>query len=128
MNPSLERVAKAWLIAWGISYIATAAFAPGIGGSSVEGAVVYSLLGAAILAAVACRTYTAHARALVPSPIWIVGRWLLAILGLIEVIGCVASWTGLSMWNVPFANKEMFQVSMAAADLISAVFMFLLAE
>jgi hypothetical protein len=41
--------------------------------------------------------------------------------------GGVASWTGLVQWNVPFVNVELFQVSMAFADLLSAVFMFVIA-
>ena len=42
------------------------------------------------------------------------------------VYGGVTSWTGVAEWNVPF-NPEMFQISMGFADLLSAVFMFILA-
>ena len=56
-----------------------------------------------------------------------IGQFLLFILGLVEVYGGIASWCGLGIWNVPFPNIELFQVSMAFADLLSAVFLFYLA-
>lgn len=53
-------------------------------------------------------------------------RMMFFVQGVLMVYGGVASWTGLAVWNVPF-NLEMFQVSMAFADLLGAVFLFVLA-
>lgn len=140
MRDVLNRFAVAWLLAFGISYIATAIFAPGVAGDPVQGMIVYTLLGVAILAAVALRTFTESQEVSVPlkpgvkmrieveGPRRNLGRVLLAVLGVIEVIGCVTSWTGVGVWNVPFPNKEVFQVSMALMDMVSAVFMFCLAS
>jgi len=55
-----------------------------------------------------------------------IGRMALFILAVFEVWGGVVSWTGIVLWQVPFPNKEFFQVSMAFADLLSATFMFTL--
>ena len=141
---SLERVAKAWLIAWGIGYIVTAAMTPSIGGEEKLGTAVYALLGMVILMSLACRLLPERREGPMPvlsgkefvrmapyeieGPRRNFGRVMLALLGVVMVVGCVASWTGATVWNVPFANKEMFQVSMALLDLVSAVFMFILAE
>jgi len=140
MRDVLNRFAVAWLLAFGISYIATAIFAPGIAGDPVQGMIVYTVLGLVILAAVALRTFTESQEVSVSlrkevkmdirvmSPIQNLGRVLLAVLGVIEVVGCVTSWSGVAVWNVPFPNKELFQMSMAFLDMLSAVFMFLLAS
>lgn len=52
---------------------------------------------------------------------------LLVVLAMLSVYSGVASWTGKAIWAVPFANKEIFQVSMAFLDLLGAVFMLDLA-
>lgn len=57
----------------------------------------------------------------------IIIRVMFFVQGVPMVYGGVASWAGLAVWNVPFNNPEMFQVSMAFADLLGAVFLFILA-
>lgn len=114
---SLDRFAVAWTIMWGISYIMVALFVPAV---SDTPALAYGVFGAVIL--LCCYLY------LSPNKFERdVARCLFFGLGVMEVFGGVASWTGLSRWNVPFMTVEAFQVSMAFADLISAAFMFNLA-
>ena len=116
---SLRKFAVAWLLMWAFAYIMTAFFAPYIGaGDVIVNFAIFYALGSWILCSLILY--------------WVerfrfIGRIFLFILGLVEVFGGIASWCGLVVWNVPFANKEIFQVSMAFADLISAVFMFYLA-
>ena len=43
-----------------------------------------------------------------------------------EVIAGVMSWTGALRWNLPFANTEVFQVSMAFMDIVASVWLFVL--
>lgn len=119
---SLRKFAVAWTLMWGLAYIMTAFFAPWTSGIDTDAtSLLYFFLGAFIIASVGLVN-------LAKMEIYIsLGRLLLFIFGVIEVFGGIASWTGLALWNVPFPNKELFQVSMAFADLLSAVFMFYLA-
>lgn len=116
---SLRKFAVAWNLMWGLSYVIVALFAPWIGGEEVTiNIVLYMALGISILLSLALlNRKKGHS----------VGRGMLAILGVVSVYGGIASWTGLTLWNVPFPNRELFQVSMAFADLLGAVFMFFLA-
>lgn len=113
----LERFAVAWLLMWGLSYIFAALLAPEISGDVTHGRIAFSFIGVAILAALLLLRTSGR----------IIGRLLLLILGVPEVICGVASWTGIIIWNVPFMDKALFQVSMAFLDLVSATFMFFLA-
>lgn len=103
---------------WGLAYIITALIAPWVGDSDIGvNAIIFAGLGAwTLLSLVALYSNRP-----------LVGRISLFSLGVAEVFGGIASWVGIGIWNVPFPNKELFQVSMAFADLISAVFMFILA-
>ena len=115
---SLERFAVAWTIMWGMSYIVTALFAPEItGDTTLVGTLLFSILGTLILITLIL-LHTKRER---------IGKFLFGVLGCMMTFGGVASWTGLVRWNVPFVVVDLFQVSMAFADLISAVFMFVLA-
>ena len=113
----LKDLAEAWIIMWGISYIITAIVAPSI---SDAPAILYGVLGAFILFMVLLK-HLAYDK---------FGYRILAGaffgLGIAMVYGFVVSWSGAGLWNVPFPNKELFQVSMAFADMLSAVFLFLL--
>jgi len=113
----LTKFSIAWNIMWGLCYALAALFTPYI----AEGYTwLYVILSIAILSSILCLF----------SKVTLViysGRICLFILAIIEVFGGITSWSGLYTWNVPFPNKEIFQVSMAFADLISAVFMFALA-
>lgn len=116
----MRKFALAWLLMWALSYFAVATLAPGVGGTSERvGAALYTLVGGLILIAL---TLTVTQSPMLRGT----GKLMLLVLGLFEVWGGVASWTGVSIWNIPFANKELFQVSMAFADLISAAFMLYL--
>jgi hypothetical protein len=113
----LKDLAEAWTIMWGLSYIMVALVAPSI---SEVPALGYGVLGFFILF-MAFLTHIAYDK---------FGYDVLAgaffALGIAMVYGGVVSWTGTGLWNIPFPNKELFQVSMAFADLLSAVFMFML--
>jgi hypothetical protein len=113
----LKDLAEAWIIMWGVSYIAVALIAPSISDVSPVG---YGVLGGFILFCVFMK-HIAYDR---------LGYLVMAgaffALGIAETYGGVVSWTGAGLWNVPFPNKELFQVSMAFADMLSAVFLFLL--
>jgi hypothetical protein len=104
---------------WGLAYIVTAFIAPNV--SPDTPALFYGIFGGLILF---CLLLQRLGNDKVGDAIT---RCLWCALGAIEVFSGVASWTGYGLWNVPFPNKELFQVSMAFADLISAVFMFVLA-
>jgi len=114
---NLKDLAEAWTIMWGISYIITALVAPSI---SDTPAILYGWLGALILFMV-LMMHLAYDK---------VGYRIVAIvffaLGIMMTYGGVVSWTGAGLWNVPFPNKDLFQVSMAFVDMLSAVFLFLL--
>lgn len=51
---------------------------------------------------------------------------LLFVGGIIEVVGGVASWAGLTKWNVLWTvgYDPLAQISMAVLDLVAAVFLF----
>ena len=113
----LRRLSVAWCLMWGLCYLVVAVTTPWI--SDVSN-IVYASLGAWILLSLAL-LYLVHDR---------FGRAIIRMMffaqGVLMVYGGVTSWTGLAVWNVPF-NPEMFQVSMAFADLLAAVFLFVLA-
>lgn len=121
MRSNFELFAIAWLLMWGLAYIATAIFAPWIAGDAADGTFLYAALGCLILVFLALYIMAYNKLGYVFTAIF------LGILGILEVYGGIASWTGLMIWNVPFANLEIFQVSMAFADLISAAVFFYLA-
>jgi hypothetical protein len=113
----LRRFAVAWCLMWGLCYVVVAVAAPWI---SDLNNIVYASLGAWILLSLVL-SYSTHDR---------FGRIIIRVMffvqGVLMVYGGVASWAGLAVWNVPFNNPEMFQVSMAFADLLGAVFLFIL--
>jgi len=115
----LKRFAVVWNIMWGLSYIIVAAVAPWIAdGDILTNISLYIGLGLAILIGLILRLSTKHQ---------LLGRIILAFTALIEIYGGITSWTGITRWNISSPNPEIFQVSMAFADLISAVFMLTLA-
>lgn len=116
---NLMKVALAWTTMWGISYIITALITPTI--SLDTPPLFYGCLGLVILIGVLAKILAHDTVGFV-----LVGL-LFAVLACFMVYGGVASWAGLGIWNVPFANKEIFQVSMALADFIAAAFMFTIA-
>ena len=115
---NLKTLAIAWILMWGMSYIMVALVAPWIADTPP---LVYGALGAFILFCLLLRhiAYDELGNNIV--------RIIFFCLGTLMVFGGITSWTGVALWNVPFPNVEIFQVSMAFADLLSAVFMFVLA-
>jgi len=113
----LKRLAVAWCLMWGISYLVVAVTTPWI--SEVSN-IIYASLGAWILLSLAL-LHLVHSK---------IGHIIIRLMffaqGVLMVYGGVTSWTGIAVWNVPF-NPELFQVSMAFADLLAAVFLFVLA-
>lgn len=116
---NLKTLALAWTLMWGLTYIMVALVAPNIALDTP--ALFYVFLGFFFLTTLVLRyvAYEKLGRTIV--------RCLFFGLGVFEVVGGVMSWTGAGLWNVPFADVALFQVSMAFADLFSAVFLFVLA-
>ena len=102
---------------WGISYIIVAIVAPWI---SDMPNIVYAFLGAWILLSLALSHF-------VHDKLLMIVQGMFFIQGCLMVYGGVTSWTGLTVWNIPEGNIELFQVSMAFADMLGAVFLFVLA-
>ena len=114
----LRSFALAWNIMWGLCYVLVALIAPDIAGLPfLFGGILYASLGIILLAAVGLSLFGTHAN---------FGRLVFFVMGVLMVWAGVESWTGLGLWKVPFENKELFQVSMAAADLLSGASMFFL--
>lgn len=101
---------------WGGAYIATAIFAPQISGDTFLGTVFYTILGIVTISSVLIQKYDKTMGSIILFPLAVVG-----------IYGGVASWSGIATWNVPFPNKELFQVSMAFGELVTAVLMLYLA-
>jgi len=116
----LENFAVSWLIAWGMSYIATAIFAPSIAGDFRVGILTYTLVGILIIATSTLKWFPNT------NPFDRIRRFTLFVLASMSILSGVQSWTGVLIWNVPFASKELFQITMAFMDFISAVFMLIL--
>jgi len=104
---------------WAISYFAVATIAPGISGDPND-VWLYAGFGGALLIGV---ILTQLSSVVLNS----IGKVVLFLLAVISIGSGIASWAGVEIWNVPFLSKELFQVSMAFADLIAAAFMFVLA-
>ena len=115
---NLELFAGAWVLMLGLSYIIVAIFTPNI---SDMNPLAYIMLGSVFLFALVLE-HLAYDK---------LGHFFVRILwiglGILMTYGGITSWAGIAIWNVPFPNKEIFQVSMACMDLLSAVFMFVLA-
>lgn len=120
---TLTEFALCWVLMWGIAYIATAIYAPSIGGDPLPSSVIYFALGSVLIIVVLIRAFKHDPTELLSY----CPRVVLFVIALLEIYGGIVCWTGLAIWNVPFANKELFQVTMAFADLVSAVLMMHLA-
>jgi hypothetical protein len=118
---SLKKLAISWTAMWALSYIVVAFEAPSISDVSP---ILYGLLGVILLV-------MSMVSAVEPEEATVNGILSLVYLFIahLMVYGGVTSWTGTFIWNVPFEEKELFQVSMAFADFISAaVIIFLSGE
>jgi hypothetical protein len=118
-----NRLVVSYLAVWAFSYIIVAIFAPQISGDPLFGRLVYMCIGAVLLVSLWLFSDRPAGLNLKANRI---GQVFLLVLSIVSVYGAVTSWTGLATWNVPFANKELFQVSMALANMIAAVLMFYL--
>jgi len=133
---TMEKIAVSWLLVWASSYLLTCVCAPGIAGDVNSGCVSFGLMGFAILGGLILFYYNRTEEIPLPEgkyqmtkirPYINTARCVFTILALVSVYGCVTSWAGLVIWNVPYQGQAVVQVSMALADLISAVFMLILA-
>lgn len=119
----MRKFALAWLLMWALSYVAVAILAPDISGDVVYGRLLYLVMAIAILCS---WNLLELSRIRINKQMELIAKVCLFALAVIEVFSAIASWSGVAIWNVPFPNKELFQVSMAFADLISAAFMIYL--
>jgi len=103
-----------WILMWAMTYIVVPFVAYNI--LPQTPGWFYEVYGWLIVATLMCLAFR-------NPKIKTVGSLLLFILVVLQVESGVQSWTGAAVWNVPFASKEIFQVSMAFADLVAAVFM-----
>lgn len=115
-NMKFRDLAVAWNVMWALTYVFVAVLAPTI---STAPAFAYGALGAVLLFVVLVQYVATDA----------LGRKLSAFalipFALLMVYGGVDSFTAATgYWNVPFASLELFHVSMALADLLSAFFLF----
>ena len=104
----LKKLAISWTTMWALSYIIVAFITPW------THPIFFILLGIylifiSLLAALDTKHFLLSTAFFVSA--------------VLMVFGGVASWTGVIIWDVPFASKEIFQVSMAFADFIAAAFM-----
>ena len=118
---------NAWLIAWALAYIVAGIAAPQISGNVLEGQILYLIMGVLLLAPLAMlesielpgfdpdREHTVRTLATV----------LLIALAFVSLYSAVASWSGMFVWNVPFPDKSLFQVTMGLMDFVGAVFMLI---
>ena len=103
---------------WATTYIAVAFVAPTVGGAFNS---TYMLLyGVLLMACVAGQLLLKNQKTKLVKASKI-GLFAFAIA---EAIGGVMSFTGALRWNLPFANTEVFQVSMAFMDLAAATLLF----
>ena len=124
-----KKLVVSWLLMWALSYLVVAVVAPGVGGSPVWLSVMeFLVFGVALLAATLLTGFDALAsRFKSGKSVKLVARVALVVLAVLSVYSGIATWAGVFIWVVPFANKEVFQVSMAFADLIGAAAMLYLA-
>lgn len=123
MNSS-KTFAVAWCLMWGLAHIIAAVVYPDLAVSSAFPDPPTALVGLLILIPTIFYFLVPQK---VNKTVNIISRIALMIVGGLMTYGGIISWTGLVVWNVPFPNLEIFQVSMAFADLIAAVFLMFLA-
>ena len=111
---SARTISEAWILMWASTYLFCAFLKPDLfeGVAPLHGALMMLTIGALLIAGLVLTRRR--------KPI---GRLVLFIMGIFESMGGVASWTGIIGWNVPFADKAAFNVSMAFADILAAVFL-----
>lgn len=108
---NLKKFAVSWTVMWAISYIIVAVVTPWV---STLSPIFYVVL-AVVMIVISLLAAVDHKHLVLA----------MAFMGsaVLMVYGGVTSWTGAFIWNVPFASKELFQVSMAFADFVAAAFM-----
>lgn len=105
---------------WAISYFAVATITPGISGDPNDMWLYAGFGGVLLIGLILTQLSSVTLKS--------IGKVVLFLLAVLSVGSGIASWTGVARWNVPFMVVEMFQVSMAFADLIAAVFMLVLVD
>lgn len=110
----------AWILMWGLAYVACGFSNPDIVGNFTLATSMMFLFFMGFLLLIGFALMEISTITMYKT----LGRILLLIAGVMETIGGVVSWTGVIVWNVPFADKALFNVSMAIFDLVSASFLF----
>ena len=99
-----------WILMWSLSYIVCFIIKPDLvyGASKIQ-SLAFPSLGLILLTGLLLNV-----------------KALIFVCGLLEVLGGVASWTGVLRWNVVWTvgYDPLAQISMALLDLVSAVFLF----
>lgn len=121
---SLEKLAVAFLIVWGLGHPMMMIVAPQVVNtfSITVDMIETMLVGIAIcIVALAFRYWENK------SARYVLRTILGVILGPLMIYGAIVSFVGMMIWTVPFPNQELFQVSIAIADLLAATCMYILA-
>lgn len=123
MMNSLEKLATAFLIVWGLGHPMMMIVAPQVVNtfSTTVDMIESGLLGIAI-----CMIALAFWHSENKSARFILRAILGIILGPAMIYGAIVSFAGMMIWTVPFLNQELFQVSIAIADLLAATCMYIL--
>jgi hypothetical protein len=135
----MKKFVVSWLVMWALSYLCVAVVAPGVGGPPVWASAVEFLgFGVALLAATVFVAWGEFylKQTLVPNTaagseaaknLMVIGKITLGVLAVLSVYSGIASFTGVFIWVVPYADKAVTQVSMAFLDLVGAAAMIYLA-
>lgn len=109
----MRKIVDAWILMWGLVYLVCAVIKPDIfeGWPSIYGFISMASIGTLMIVGLVFGNTTK-------------GKIILFAMGVLESIGGIASWCGAIMWNVPFQDKAIFNVSMSFFDFIGAVALF----
>lgn len=104
---------ESFVLAWGLTYIACSILKPDIHGTNIIlGIMIMAPWGLAMITGLFLSRTKNYKK---------LGAVMLLIVGILEVFGGVASWTGLNIWHIALQNQTLLQVSMATYDFISAI-------
>jgi len=101
------RLSSAFILGWGITYIACGFLMPSIG------------LGCYLMLLIGCLEIMPL---IFESNYPVASSYLFLFMGIAEIVGSVLSWVGMPVWSVPsFGNQAAYQVSMAFMDFAAGV-------
>lgn len=104
---------ESFVLAWGLAYIACSVLKPSIHGTSaILGIMIMIPWGSVMITGLFLSRTENYKKT---------GAVMLLIIGILEVFGGVASWTGLNTWHINLGNRTLLQVSMATYDFVAAI-------